>query len=56
MAQLAFGLVVQAAPCVQLMQLPVPVQTRFVPQLVPPGRGGPLTHTGPPVEQAMTPV
>jgi hypothetical protein len=56
LAQLALGLVVQAAPCVQLMQLPVPVQTRLVPQLVPPGRGGPLTHTGPPLLQAMTPV
>jgi hypothetical protein len=53
---------VQAAPCVQEMQLaeppPLPVQTRFAPQLVPPGLGAPglSTHTDVPVEQDVIPV
>jgi hypothetical protein len=47
----------QAAPAVQELQLPVPLQTRFVPQLVPAASGVPVSvHVCVPVEQSVKPA
>jgi hypothetical protein len=53
----AVGLPVHAAPAVQETQEPVPLQTRFVPQLVPaPMVVAVSTHTCAPVAQLVTPA
>ena len=49
-------LTLQVAPTVQLTQLPVALQTLFVPQLVPAATSVPLSlQTGVPVEHASDP-
>jgi len=50
------GLVVQLWPEVHPMQLPEPLHTWFVPQLVPAERGVPSTHCWLPVLHAVTPL
>jgi len=50
-----FGLVVQAAFCVQAPQLPLPSQTWLVPQLVPPALLPPSAQVCAPVEQDVVP-
>jgi hypothetical protein len=52
----ALGLPVQALPAVQEMQPPEPLQTRFTPQLAPPGLEVPFTHVDAPVVQEATPL
>jgi len=49
------GLVVQAVPAVQATQLPVPLQTMLVPQLVPAILSPPSTHSWVPVEHEVVP-
>ncbi len=50
------GLVVHDAPAAHAAQVPVPLQTRLVPQLVPGALFAvPSTHTGAPVVHEMTP-
>jgi len=50
------GLVAQAPPAVQAAQVPAPLQTMLVPQLVPPAFAVPLTHIGAPVMHDATPL
>jgi hypothetical protein len=50
------GLPVQVFPGVQAMQEPLPLQTRFVPQLVPPALLVPSMQVIAPVEQVVMPV
>jgi hypothetical protein len=51
----AFGLLMQAAPGVQATQVPVPLQTRLVPQLVPAGLLPPSTQVIAPDAQTVAP-
>ncbi len=51
-----FGLVVHATPAVQGMQMPEPLHTMFVPQLVPADLLPLSTHVCAPVEQDVVPV
>jgi hypothetical protein len=53
--QAAFGLVVHDRPAVHDTQLPEPLHTMFVPQLVPAGFGAPSTHVCAPVLHEVTP-
>ena len=50
-----FGLVVHALPTVQATQVPVPLQTRSVPQLVPGALLLPSMHVWAPVAQDVVP-
>jgi hypothetical protein len=50
------GLVVQAVPAVQETQVPVPLQTWLVPQVVPAGVVPESMHFGAPPAQSITPV
>lgn len=51
-----FGLVVHDAPALHVAQVPVPLHTWFVPQMVPGALFAvPSVHTGAPVAQEMTP-
>jgi hypothetical protein len=50
------GLVVQVAPAVQATQVPVPLQTRLVPQVVPAAVLPESTHFAAPVAQSITPA
>src|SRR5215831_3717926 len=50
------GLVVQAVPAVQATQVPLPLQTWLVPQLVPAAVSPPSRQRGAPEEQSTTPV
>lgn len=52
----ALGLPVQELPAVHEMQPPVPLQTRFTPQLVPPAFEVPFTHIDAPVVHEATPL
>jgi hypothetical protein len=49
------GLPVHAAPAVQATQVPAPLQTMLVPQLIPPALLPPSRHVVAPVAQEMTP-
>jgi hypothetical protein len=53
--QAAFGLVAQPVPAVQAPQVPEPLQTMFVPQLVPAALLLASMHVIPPVEQDVMP-
>jgi hypothetical protein len=50
------GLPMQDIPAVQPMQLPMPLQTMLVPQLVPAIFGAPFTHIDMPVMHDATPA
>src|SRR5580765_8295951 len=50
------GLVVQVAPAVHAVQVPVPLHTKLVPQVVPAAVLPVSTHFGAPVVQSMTPI
>jgi len=54
--QALFGLVEQAWPAVQATQAPEPLQTMFVPQLVPPALLPPSTQVTAPLEHELVPI